>query len=185
MALNNSEQANLDFGFEAEITASEYSTISGKEQTSVSDLQSITLNEISPGLTYDGVPEIVKFHNEGKINQKTGKKSKGYDSIRVRLVDKSDYLDAYANVPVMDENGFVEKIHRDNEFYRSGFDLIFSFMKYVDETSVLDENGEINYINKVNLMNILEFIDKMNRVEVKVTKGADNGYNSFIIVDME
>lgn len=183
MGLSN--QVSLDFGFEADFKESEFTTVTGKEQANVQDLQAITLNEISPGLTYDGVPEVSIFHNAPKPKANGGM-TKGYDSIRIRLRDETDYLDCYANVPTISEDGFVENINKGYNFFRSGFDLIYSFMRYIDETNVIAEDGkEINHIDKINIRSICEYIDKLNKVEVKVTKGADDGYNSFFIIDMK
>lgn len=181
----NEKQVSLDFGFEAEFKESEFTTISGKEQTNVKEMDSISLNEILPGLTYDGYPEISIFHNEPK-EKPDGSFTKGYDSIRVRLIDEEEYLDCYANIPKIDEEGFVENINKSYNFFRTGFDLVYSFMRYFDEVSIIAEDGkEMNYIKKVNIFKICEYIDKMDRVEVKITKGADNGYNSFFVMNMQ
>ena len=69
---------------------------------------------------------------------------------------------------------------------RTGFDLAFSFMRFLDETNVITPSGEeINRIPKINIQKICEKIDTMDYVKVKIIKGADEQYPSWIILDMK
>lgn len=181
---NTSEQVSLDFGFEAEYSEFDgYTTITGKEQKDLPKENGATLDEFAPGTEIDGYPEVTIFDNNDKNGD--GEYKKKYQSVRIRLIDDDEYVDLYSNIPRRTSDGFISNLNEGFDFFRTGFDLVFSFMRFLDETSVLDENGRINRIKKVNIENICKSIDGYDRVSVRVTNGADNGYNSFVILNME
>ena len=85
----------------------------------------------------------------------------------------------------MDDNGFIHDLNRYLHFYRTGFDLVFSFMKFINESNVLDENGEINKIKTVNIEKICEAIDQMDYAKIKIVNGAVEQYPSWIILELQ
>lgn len=144
----------------------------------LSNLEKITLNELDSGTEYDGKPSLFLFENDDK----------NWDNIRVRIIDEDDYLQAYCNIPKPDENGFITNIHQKNSFYRGAFDLIYSYLRAIDETLIVDPNsptGYINHIKKININQVIEQLNKKSKVEVRVTEGSGDGYNSMVILEME
>jgi len=179
------EQSSIDdFGFDAEYTESEYTTISGKEQRNLQGATSYNIGDIEIGNIVTGYPELVIFPNNDK--DENGEFKRNYQSVRIRAIDHDEYVDLYANIPRRDENGFIEGLNKYSNFFRTGFDLCFSFMRWLDETNVVTSDGEeINRINKINIDNVCKKIDSMDYVKIKIVKGGNDGYNSFIIVDMK
>ena len=188
MSLTSKEtkQVNLDFGFEAEYDENEgeFKTISGNEPKDVSMATKYDIRDFDIGNVVTGYPELTIFNNNEK--DENGEYKKKSQSVRVRIVDgDEEYVDLYANIPRRDEKGFVTGLNKYFNFYRTGFDLVFSFMRYFDETNVVTDAGEeINRIKKVNIDNICKFIDMKEWIEIKVIKGANDEYNSFIILNM-
>ena len=198
---NDNEQANLDevtenvtdtvsndeFGFRAEFsTETEYTTISGKEYMDVSTGSLYTINDFDIGETIKGYPEITIFKNMEK--NENGEFKRKSQSVRLRLIDigSNEYIDLYANIPRMDEDGFIENLNKSFNFMRTGFDLCYSFMRWLDETNVVTGTGEeINRINKINIVNVCKKIDSHDLVTVKVVKSNDPNYPSWIILNME
>jgi len=183
------EQVSLDFGFKAEYVEG-FKTISGKEPKETDGCLKYTIQDFDIGNKIEGYPEITIFDNNDKDDE--GKYEKNYQSIRLRLFDDTidddepEYIDLYANIPRRNDNGVIKDINKFFGFYRGGFDLIFSFMRFFDETNVVTEKGEeINKINGANIENICKYIDMQNRVNVKVVKGASEDYPSWIILNME
>lgn len=174
------------FGFEAEYTENTgYTTISGKEKTDVTNYTGYYIGDIEIGQTVTGKVEVDYFQNNDK-DEITGEYSRKYQNIRVRVIDEEEYIDFYANIPRADENGFITGLNKNFEFFRTGFDLVFSFMRFIDETNVVTADGEeINRINRVNIVNIAKAIDKNERVKIKVIKGANEDYHSWIILDLQ
>ena len=171
----------FDFGFEAEYQG--FETITGKDQTDISNSTGYGLGDLEIGNTVNGRPEVVIFENNEKDDD--GEYVKNYQSIRIRLVDHNEYVDLYANIPRRDEKGFVSLYHY-QDFYRTGFDLAKSFMRFLDETNIVDETGEeINMINKINIENVCKAIDMKDYAKFKVVKGASEEYDSFILMDMK
>lgn len=181
----NNEQVSLDFGFQAEYTEFEgYTTISGKEQTNVTNMTGYGIADIDIGNYVTGRPELAIFRNEEKDEE--GNYVRNYMSVRARLIDFDEYVDLYANIPRMDENGFIHNINKFQNFYRTGFDLCFSFMRFMDETNIINSEGEeINKIKSINIENVCKAIDQMEYCKIKIIKGADEQYNSWIILDMK
>lgn len=172
------------FGFEAEYVGG-YTTISGKEQIPVNDKTGYYIGDLEIGQTVTGKVEIVWFKNEDK-DEMTGEYIRGYQNIRARVIDGDEYVDFYANIPRADENGFITGLNKYFDFFRTGFDLVFSFMRFIDETNVVTAEGEeIDRINRVNIVNIAKAIDQHDLVSVKVVKGANEEYNSWIITNMK
>ena len=189
MAINNEDKTvkndlDLDFGFDAEYNEFDgYTTISGNEQTDVSNMTGYSVADVDIGNFVTGVPEVTIFLNNSK--DENGNYIKNYQSVRIRLIDYDEYVDLYANIPRMDDRGFIHDLNRYQHFYRTGFDLCFSFMRFIDETNILDENGEINRINAVNIEKICKTIDQMEYAKIKIINGAVAEYPSWVILDLK
>lgn len=176
---------NDEFGFTAEFKLDEYTTISGKEYRDMGKATQYNIKDFDIGNVINGYPELTIFENNDKDDK--GEYVKNYQSVRLRIIDgDEEYVDLYANIPRRDTNGFVEKLNKGWKFMRGGFDLAFSFMRWVDETNVVTPTGEeINYINKINMDAICRKIDSMEWVKVKIVEGADEDYPSWIILDIK
>lgn len=183
----NTEQVGLDFGFEAEYDETEgvYHTVLGNEQRDVSNVEQYDIRDFDVGNIITGYPEIVIFDNNEK--DENGEFKRKSQSIRLRVIDgDAEYVDLYANIPRRDEQGFITGLNKYFDFFRTGFDLVFSFMRFLDETNVVDSDGnEINKINKINIERICEAIDRMEYVKVKIVESNDENYPSFIILDLK
>ena len=167
-----------DLEFEAEYEEDiEYTTITGREQTDVSEFEPMKTYELDNGDEFEGAPEVTIFKN----------KDKKYDSLRIRVIDGDEYLDAYANIPKPDELGYITNIRKGFDFYRTAFDFVYSILRWKDETNVVDANGEeINVIKKVNIITFAKFIDQKERIGIRITEGnSDSDYNSWIIYKIE
>ena len=180
------EQSDL-FGFEAEYDENEgeFKTISDNEPRDVSMATKYDIRDFDIGNVVTGYPEVTIFNNNEK--DENGEFKKKSQSVRVRIVDgDEEYVDLYANIPRRDDKGFVTGLNKYFNFYRTGFDLVYSFMRFLDETNVVDANGEeINRINKVNIENICKAIDKMEYIKVKIVESGDEDYPSWIILDLK
>ena len=188
MALNKSEE-NMnepvaqqisfdDLEFEAEYEENiEYTTISGKEQTDITEFEQIKAYDLDIGDEFEGKPELTIFNN----------KDKKYDSLRIRVIDNDEYLDCYCNIPKRDEKGYIKNIRKGFDFYRTCFDFIYSILRYRDEHNVVDNNGEeINKFNKVNIETFAKYVDQMQLIGIRITEGnTESDYNSQIIYKME
>lgn len=176
---------NDEFGFAAEFKPDEYNTISGKEYRDMGNATQYNINDFDIGNVVNGYPEISIFRNMDKNDK--GEFEKNYQSIKLRIIDgENEYVDLYANIPRMDEDGFIENLNKGYKFMRGWFDLCFSFMRWIDETNVVTPSGEeINNIRKINVENICKKIDSFDWVKVKIIKGASDEYPSWIILDMK
>ena len=183
MALNKTEteQTTIEFDdleFEAEFEEEVvWTTISGKEYIDVHDWEKIPTYELDVGDEFEGIAEITYFEN----------KDKKYDSLRVRVADDGEYVDAYVNLPKPDKMGYITNVRKGFDFYRTCFDFVYSVLKYRDERNVVDKNGEeINKFSKVNIMTFAKYVDQMKRIGIRITEGnTDSEYNSWIIYKME
>lgn len=176
---------NDEFGFIGEVTEDEYTTVSGKEYRDMNRATKYDINDFELGNIINGYPEITIFKNMDKDDN--GEFVRKSQSVRLRIIDgDEEYVDLYANIPRMDDDGFIENLNKSFGFMRTGFDLCFSFMRWIDETNVVTPSGdEINSIKKINIMNICKKIDGFNWVKVKIIKGADEQYPSWILLDMQ
>lgn len=176
---------NDEFGFKAEFTPDEYTTVSGKEYRDVQGATQYNIADFAIGDVVQGYPEVTLFDNMEK--DENGEFKRKSQSIRLRIIDVGDeYVDLYANIPRRDSEGFIKNLNKGFKFMRTGFDLCFSFMRWVDETNVVTPSGEeINKINMINIENICRKIDSMNFVKVKIIKGAEKEYPSWIILDIQ
>lgn len=176
---------NDEFGFEAIYEDDEYTTISGKEYKDMSMATQYNINDFEIGDVITGYPEITIFPNNEK--DENGEFKRKSQSIRLRLCDgDEEYVDLYANIPRRDDKGFIENLNKSFNFMRTGFDLCFSFMRWLNEANVITSKGEtINRINKINVDNICKKIDSMNWVKVKIVKSNDPAYPSWILLDMK
>ena len=154
-----------------------YTTISGKDLDDVYEWEKIPVYELSVGDTFTGIPNISYFENNDKK----------YDSLRVRVLDDGEYVDAYINIPKPDELGYVTNIRKSFDFYRTCFDFIYSVLRYRSETNVVDENGEeVTNFKKVNILTFAKYVDQMDNINVRLTEGNESSeYNSWIITKME
>ena len=178
MALNQTKNSTLD------MLGVEVSSVD-ETWTDVSDMDQIKAYELEPGTTFTGKPEVSLFTND-ELNE-DGEFEKKYDAVRIRLIDNPEYLDAYFNVPKMDENGFISNISKGFDFYRSCFDVIYSFLRYIDETNVIDAKTgeEIKKIKKINIENFIDLLNDKDSITLKITEGnKQSDYNSFMIVKM-
>ena len=180
MALKTKETEQItfeDIEFEAEYQDNEkYYTISGKEKWYEPEWEKFNVNELDPGVTMEGRPEIEIFTNEDK----------NYNAVRLSVLDDGEILNCYFNYPKKDYP-YVKRINKGFDFYRPCFDFIYGILRLKDEHHVVDSNGEeINIFNKVNLEMLLKFVDQHERVGVRITEGnPDDEYNGWIIYKME
>lgn len=151
-------------------------------------LQKIQLNDLKVGKEVQGEPDFaIYINNEKEIN---GKKyeEKNWDTLNMRLFgeDGEDYLEVYINIPKVDEDGFITNIHQQNKFYQNAFNVIFGYMRHINENALLDPDSTTGYINFFKKMNIEHLVEKLNEctdIKIKVTEGQ-NGYNGFIITEI-
>lgn len=159
------------------------------------NLDKIDINELDIGTSVDGMPEFVLFDNSDRTNA-NGTKRK-WDSICLHLVDitetdeygeqSGEFVVAYSPCPRPDKDGFISNVFA-NGFYHGTFCLIYSYLRALDETNVLDPNGNIiNKINKINIVKLLEKLNDLSSMEIKVGKGAngDTDYLTYMITKME
>ena len=173
------EQISFDeLEFEA-VFEEDFTTISGKEITDVSEYTVFKSYDLDVGEDPIGYPEVTIFTNDDK----------NYDSLRLRLImaEDEEVLDCYANIPKRDKNGYITNIRKGYDFYRTCYDFIYSVLRWKGEENVIDANGEEdNNFKRVNIIAFAKFVDQFNRIGIKVTKGnEDSDYNSFIIYKME
>lgn len=143
----------------------------------VSEYEKYSIHELDAGVTFYGrlQPRIFKNEEEGK----------NYDNLALNIVDDDaeEVLRIYCNIP----KNKSENISRGSNFYRTTFDLIYSYMYLQDPLLVVDEKGEEkNYVkNNLNWEEFVAFLEGKN-AEIKVTEGnRDSDYKSFIIIKME
>ena len=176
---NDTNQISFDdLEFEAEYEEEiVYTTISGKEYNDIHDWEKYTMPDFDIGDEVQGIPEITYFTNNDRK----------YDSLRVRILDDGEYADLYINIPKPDEQGYITNIRKSFDFYRVCFDFIFSVLRYRNEANVINQEGEeVNNFKKVNILTFAKYVDQMNRINVKITKGnRESDYNSWIITQME
>lgn len=183
MALKSKETKEVTFDdlmqdFEAEYDETDgYTTVSGKEQTDVSECEKMSIYDFDIGDDITGIPEISHFKNDDRKS----------DSLRVRIINGDEYVDLYINIPKPDKDGFVKNIRKGFDFYRTAYDFIYSVLRYQDEANVVDENGEEkNNFKKVNILLFAKYVDQMTNIGVRLTEGnPDSEYNSWIIYKME
>ena len=164
--------------FEEERETQVYYTISGKEQQYEPDWETYGMQDLDIDDEFEGRVEISHFINEGRKS----------DSLRVRVMDDGEIVNLYVNIPKPDEDGFTtQPIRKSFDYYRTAYDFIYSVLRYRDEHNVIDSNGEeINTWKRVNIINFAKYVDQMERIGVRITKGnPDSEYNSFIIYKME
>ena len=164
--------------FEAEYSEDQgYTTISGKDQIDVSELEKMSIYDFDIGDDITGIPEITHFKNDDRK----------YDSLRVRIINRDEFVDLYINIPKPDEKGFVTNIRRSFDFYRTAYDFIYSVLRYKDESNVVDSNGEEkNNFKKANIIKFAKYVDQMEHIGVRLTEGnIESEYNSWIIYKME
>lgn len=136
-------------------------------------------NEV--GIYFEGRPEISVFEPRD---------GKNYHNIRFRLLDdiNREYADFYITVPNSDDKGFIHNLRKNFDFYRSGFDVIFSYLKLQNPVNVITDTGdEINKFASFNMDRFIELLKTYSLIGMKVTEGnPDNDeYNSCMIIKTE
>lgn len=171
------------FGFEADTEEYDDDYV---PRNSTEGLSKVVLNDLPVGKEIVGEPDIAIYINDEKeIN---GKKfeAKKWDTVNARLFSDEDYLEIYINVPKIDEDGFIHNINKNNKFFENCFNLIFGYMRLVNEDAVLDPespSGYINHIKKINIRYLVEKLNELTDIKLKVTEG-NKGYQGFIITEI-
>lgn len=182
-------------GLDALGIETEYSEGTSSFLIDTDGLDKISINDLDVGVEVDGMPEFVIFDNSDRTNNDGSKRK--WDSLCCHLVDieetdeygeqTGEYVEAYLPIPRPDENGMITNIFG-NGFYHGAFNLIYSYLRTLDESNVLDSNGNIiNTIKKVNIVKLVETLNKYDKMEIKVMKGAngDTNYLTFMITNMQ
>ena len=173
----------------------EYSEKTSSFLIDTDGLDKISINDLDVGDTADGMPEFVIFDNSDRTNNDGSKRK--WDSLCCHFVDigetdeygeqTGEYVEAYLPIPRPDSEGNITNIFG-NGFYHGAFNLIYSYLRTLDESNVLDNNGNIiNTIKKVNIVKLVETLNKYDKMEIKVMKGAegDRKYLTFMISKMQ
>lgn len=182
-------------GLDALGIETEYSEGTSSFLIDTDGLDKISINDLDIGVEVDGMPEFVIFDNSDRTNNDGSKRK--WDSLCCHLVDieetdeygeqTGEYVEAYLPIPRPDENGVITNLFG-NGFYHGAFNLIYSYLRTLDESNVLDSNGNIiNTIKKVNIVKLVETLNKYDKMEIKVMKGAngDTNYLTFMITNMQ
>lgn len=135
------------------------------------------LKDLFPGDKVIGVPEAHIFINEDRKS----------DSLRLRIINDGEEIvvDCYAPIPKQDDGGYVKNIRKNFNFYRPAFDLLCSVMYKLDSSNIIDpKTGKvINKISKINIKQVVDYLNSLDTVEMKVLEGVDDSeYNSFKIL---
>lgn len=159
-----------------------------------SNLDKININELVIGTTVYGIPEFRLFDNTDKTNADGSPRK--WDNICLHLADiqtdeygetVGEYVEAYVPCPRPDQQGNISNIFG-NGFYHGCFNLIYSYLRTLDENNVLDSNGNIkNTIKRINIVKLLEKLNDLEHMEIKVMKGAngDEQYLTYMITEMK
>lgn len=189
------EQVTNNNGLDALGIETEYSEGTSSFLIDTDGLDKISINDLDVGVEVDGMPEFVIFDNSDRTNNDGSPRK--WDSLCCHFVDieetdefgeqTGEYVEAYLPIPRPDENGVITNIFG-NGFYHGAFNLIYSYLRTLDENNVLDAQGNIiNTIKKVNIVKLVETLNKMDTMEIKVMKGAngDTNYLTFMITNMQ
>ena len=159
-----------------------------------SNLDKININDLDVGDTVDGIPEFRLFDNTDKTNADGSPRK--WDNICLHLADVQtdeygetvgEYVEAYVPCPRPDKQGNISNIFG-NGFYHGCFNLIYSYLRTLDENNVLDNNGNIkNTIKRINIVKLLEKLNDLDHMEIKIMKGAngDEQYLTYMITEMK
>lgn len=151
-------------------------------------LKKVKLDDLKVGNEVTGEPDFAIYINDEKEINGVKYEEKNWDTVNMRLFgeDGTDYLEVYINIPKIDEDGFIRNIHEKNKFYNNCFNLIFGFMRHMNEDSLVDadsETGFINFFKKINIKYLVEKLNEVTDIQIKVTEGQNN-YNGFIITEI-
>lgn len=143
----------------------------------------IKTNEFPINQTYEGIPELTVFFNEGKLSKKG--KPLNFDSLRLRVWDmeNKELMDVYCNIPRVKDGVIKAPIRKGDKFFRSGFDLIYSFFRAVG----VKVGKGVNKFTNVDLLQIIDYVnDETDLIEIKATKGHPKSNDGSIeIVNLE
>ena len=175
---NNGQISFEDLQCEGGFTE-QYLTVTGKEQKYLPDYETYKNYECDVGDYLTGYPEVSIIPKEGK----------SYDSLKVKVIDETgeEILEAFANFPKTDEKGFVKRINKDFDWYRTAFDFIFSIRRCQGDKYVLDKNGEeYTEWKNIDFIGHAKLVDQMSKITIKITEGnPDSDYDSWMITEME
>lgn len=173
----------------------EYTANTGSFLIDTNGLDKISINELDVGTEVDGQPEFVLYDNSDKTNNDGSPRK--WDSICFHLIDieevdeygeqSGEYVEAYLPCPRPDKDGNICNVFG-NGFYHGTFNLIYSYLRTLDETNVLDKDGNIiNTIKKINIVKLLEILNKFDHMDIKVMKGENGNtdYLTFMITGMQ
>ena len=153
----------------------------GSTQTDYNDYEDYTkylLNDLDVGASISGKPELFRFE------PREDKKS---TSIRLRIVDdlSEEYVDCYCNIPLTWP--IIKGVNKSFDYYRTTFDLITGVFYLIDETMILDNNGDpINRIDEINMKQFIEFLGNKESITIEVTEGnPKTEYNSLKVLKIE
>ncbi len=149
-------------------------------------LPKVVLNDLKPKTKVTGEPDFAIWINDEKEINGQKYDAKTWDTVNMRLFSDEDYLEIYINIPKVDENGVIHNIHKKNKFYENAFNLIFGYMRLANEDAVIDpdsDDGFIDHIKKINIKYLVEKLNELTDMEIKVTDGQ-NGYHGFIITEI-
>lgn len=140
----------------------------------IAEYERYNIRELPVGTCFYGRLNLIIFENE----------ERDYDNLLVNIIDddNEEILKCYCNIPHK-----KEWINKSNNFYRTTFDLLFSYLRLIDETLIIGDDGE--EVNSINTdIDWGGFIDYLNDKEctVKITDGnKDSDYNSCILTKLE
>lgn len=149
-------------------------------------LPKVSLNDLKVKSKVTGEPDVAVWINDEKEINGQKYEAKKWDTVNLRLFSDEDYLEVYINIPKVDDDGFISNIHKKNKFYENAFNLIFGYMRLVNEELVVDpdsDDGFIDHIKKVNINFLVEKLNELTDMEIKVTEG-NNGYHGFLITEI-
>ena len=189
---------------ESELETKKYYTISGKESWYEPTWTKYTIADLDVGDEFEGRPELMRFENKDKSydayrlrvmddGEMVGRpeitiyenEGKTYNAMRVRVLDDGEILNCYFNYPKKDYP-YVKNINKEFDFYRPCFDFIYSILKYRDERNVVKNGEEVNVFKSVNIETFAKYVDQMERIGVRITKGkSKDDYNRWEIYKME
>lgn len=177
MAISKNDNINGETELEEFETPDNLFGMVGSVETDISDYETFKLNELGVGDSFQGRPTLMVFDKDEERN---------YRTLMLKLVDDTaeQAVNLYMNAPDF-KGDLIKNVKRSSGFFRPLFDFIFSLNKYINQSSIIGEDGEeINIIDVINVALVKLFIDDKELIGVEVTKGVKD-YNSFKIIKIE